>query len=287
MDGTSTPDIGRYGIFSALVHQPPTARDETAAELEELGFGAIWLANATVDDVAPVIAATSKAVVGTAIQSIWRHEAAPTAARCAALEAAHPGRFLLGLGVGHPQRTAGYKRPYAAMTGFLDALDDTDSGTPVPAGRRVLAALGPKMLGLSRDRAAGALPYLATAEQVAGARELLGDGPLLAPELGVVLESDPERARQLARAALERYLKLANYTNNWLRGGFTEDDLTGGGSDRLVDALFAWGDEKRIRARIDAFHTAGADHVVVQLIGDHSMVDLPSDSLRRLAGILH
>ena len=142
------------------------------------------------------------------------------------------------------------------------------------------------MLGLARDRAAGALPYLVTAEQVAAAREALVPGPLLAPELGVVLEPDPGRARTLAREALAMYLSLTNYIRNWLRGGFTEDDLAGGGSDRLVDALFAWGDEERVRARVDDFLAAGADHVALQLIDDRSSGALPREGWRRLAEVV-
>ena len=285
MTGTDTPALGRYGVFTfaGVVERSPRARGELAAWLEELGFGAIWLANATAEAAAPFLAATSKVIVGTAIQCIWTQDAASTAAQYAELEAAHPGRFVLGLGVGHPQRNAEYQRPFAALSEYLDGLDDPAGGKPVPAGRRVLAALGPRMLGLARDRTAGTLPYLVTAEHVAEARATLGEGPLLAPEVGVVLATDPTQARTLARGALARYLPLTNYTRNWFRGGFTEEDLAGGGSDRLIDALFAWGDEEQIRARLDAFHAAGADHVVLQPIEEAG----PSpDGLRRLGRLL-
>ncbi|MEU0060646.1 LLM class F420-dependent oxidoreductase, partial [Streptomyces sp. NPDC006334] len=259
--------IGRYGIWSVGLRSEDPARRgelaEAAAELEELGFGALWLGgNSSAANALPLVEATSKIVVGTSIQSIWQHDAADSAARLAELEAAHPGRFVLGLGVSHGPRVEGYRRPYAAMVGYLDELDEAG----VPAGSRMLAALGPRMLELSRDRAAGAIPYLVTPEHTAQARETLGEGPVLAPEFKVVLETDPTRARALARTALAPYLALPNYTNSFLRLGFSEDDLTGDGSDRLIDALFAWGDETRVRERIDAFHQAGADHVALQIV---------------------
>ncbi len=193
----------------------------------------------------------------------------------------HPGRFVLGLGVSHGPRVEGYSRPYSTMVGYLDDLDKAG----MRAGHRLLAALGPRMLELSRDRAAGAIPYLVTPEHTAQARERLGEGPLLAPEFKVVLDSDPARARATARAYLAMYLQLPNYTKNFLNLGFTEADVTGGGSDRLIDAVFAWGDESTIRARIDAFHAAGADHVALQLVQD-DMTSLPREGWRRLASLL-
>ncbi|WP_046916750.1 LLM class F420-dependent oxidoreductase, partial [Streptomyces stelliscabiei] len=259
---TSTARVGRYGVWSAgLRTEDPARRGEladSAAELEALGYGAIWLGGSTgVQHAVPLVEATSHITVATGIQSIWQHEAADTALRFAELEARHPGRFLLGLGVSHAKLAEQYRRPYAAMVAYLDALD----AAGVPADRRVLAALGPKMLRLSRDRAAGSHPYLVTPEHTAEAREALGEGPLLAPELKVILETDAARARSTARAHLAFYLTLPNYTNTFLRLGFTESDLGDGGSDRLIDAVYAWGADDRIRARVDEFHAAGADHV--------------------------
>jgi probable F420-dependent oxidoreductase len=198
------------------------------------------------------------------------------------VEAAYPGRFVLGLGVSHAKLADQYRRPYSALVAYLDALD----GAGLPADRRVLAALGPKVLELSRDRAAGAVPYLVTAEHTAQAREILGTRPLLAPELKVVLETDPARARSLARETLAMYLALPNYTKNLLRLGFTEDDLADGGSDRLVDAVFAWGDDHRIRDRINAFHEAGADHVALQVVDKTPRDGLQREGWRRLASLL-
>ncbi|WP_298564798.1 LLM class F420-dependent oxidoreductase [Streptomyces luteogriseus] len=280
--------VGRYGIWSVgLRSEDPDRRGEraeAAAELEELGYGAVWLGgNSSAANAAPLIEATSKLTVGTSIQSIWQHEPDAAATAFAELESAHPGRFLLGLGVSHAKRVEQYARPYSALVEHLDGLD----ASGVPADRRLLAALGPKSLRLARDRAAGSIPYLVTPEHTAHAREILGEAPLLAPELGVVPETDPDRARALAREFLELYLPLPNYTNNFLRHGFTEDDLLDGGSDRLVDALFAWGDDAAIRAKIDAFFEAGADHVALQVLDGAPRDGLPRKAWRDVATLLH
>ncbi|MFI2414918.1 LLM class F420-dependent oxidoreductase [Streptomyces sp. NPDC018947] len=279
--------VGRYGVWSAQLRADAPAgaaeRADAVAELERLGFGAVWLGgNSSARDAAPLVAASSRVVVGTSIQSVWEHEASAAAASFAELEVAHPGRFVLGLGVSHGPRVAGYGRPYAKMTGYLDELDRAG----MRPGHRVLAALGPRMLELARDRAAGAIPYLVTPEHTARARERLGEGPLLAPEFKVVLDTDPFRARATARAFLARYLELPNYTRNFLSLGFTEDDVTGGGSDRLIDAVFAWGDEDTVRERIAAFHDAGADHVALQVVEDAPAGTLPREGWRRLAALL-
>ncbi|MFF5309335.1 LLM class F420-dependent oxidoreductase [Streptomyces massasporeus] len=279
--------VGRYGIWSVgLRSEDPDRRGElaeAAAELEELGYGAVWLGgNSSAANAAPLIEATSKLTVGTSIQSIWQHEPDAAATAFAELESAHPGRFLLGLGVSHAKRVEQYARPYSALVEHLDGLD----AAGVPADRRLLAALGPKSLRLARDRAAGSIPYLVTPEHTAHAREILGEAPLLAPELGVVPETDPDRARALAREFLEIYLPLPNYTNNFLRHGFTEDDLKDGGSDRLVDALFAWGDDAAIRTKIDAFFEAGADHVALQVLDGAPRDGLPRKAWREVAALL-
>ncbi|MFE9440999.1 LLM class F420-dependent oxidoreductase [Streptomyces sp. NPDC006602] len=279
--------VGRYGIWSVGLRSEDPARRgelaEAAAELEELGYGAVWLGgNSAAANAVPLIEATSTLTVGTSIQSIWEHEPADSAAAFADLEAAHPGRFLLGLGVSHAKLADQYRRPYSALVAYLDALDEA----AVPANRRLLAALGPKTLELARDRAAGSIPYLVTPEHTAYARELLGEAPLLAPELAVVLEADPTSARALARESLAMYLSLPNYTNNFLRHGFTEDDLTNGGSDRLIDALFAWGDDTTIRTRIEAFHEAGADHVALQVVDGEPRDALPRKAWQRLSSLL-
>ncbi|WP_406477389.1 LLM class F420-dependent oxidoreductase [Streptomyces sp. NBC_01615] len=279
--------VGRYGIWSVgLRSEDPAKRAEVAeaaAELEQLGYGAVWLGGSSAaHHSVPLLEATSRLTVGTSIQSIWQYDAEASAAGFAEVDAAHPGRFVLGLGVSHAKLADQYRRPYSALVAYLDALD----AAGVPAERRVLAALGPKTLQLSADRAAGAIPYLVTPEHTAQARAILGEAPLLAPEFKVVPETDPTRARALAREALAMYLSLPNYTNSFLRLGFTEDDLADGGSDRLIDALYAWGDEDRIRDRINAFHEAGADHVAIQVVDGGPRDGLQREAWRRLADLL-
>ncbi|MFF3748872.1 LLM class F420-dependent oxidoreductase [Streptomyces sp. NPDC002018] len=287
---TLKESVGRYGIWSSGLRSEEALASgearEAAAELEELGFGAVWLGMSGAEHAVPLIEATSRLTVATGILSIWRYEAADAAADFLRVESEHPGRFVLGIGASHAKLAAQYRRPYASMVEYLDGLD----AGGVPAGRVVLAALGPKMLELSRDRAGGAHPYLVTPEHTAQARDILGQGPLLAPELKVVLDTDPESARATARDYLAMYLGLPNYTNSFLRLGFTENDFKDGGSDRLIDAVYAWGDDTRIRQRIDAFHEAGADHVALQVVEPGSTAGapgpLPRAGWRRLAEVL-
>ncbi|AXG78121.1 LLM class F420-dependent oxidoreductase [Streptomyces paludis] len=276
--------MGRYGIWSSELHTVGAGeRGVAAAELGALGYGGVWFGGSPgVGDAAPLVEGSAGIVVATGILSIWQHTPAEVGARFLELEAAHPGRFVLGIGASHAKLAAQYERPYSAMVEYLDGLD----AAGVPASRVVLAALGPKMLRLSRDRAGGAHPYLVTPEHTAEAREILGAQPLLAPDLKVVLETDPQIARSAAREHFSRYLLLPNYTNNFLRLGFTEDDFTGGGSDRLIDAVYAWGDDARVRDRIDAFLAAGADHLALQIVRDGAATGLPVEGWRRLAGVL-
>ncbi|MFJ2633094.1 LLM class F420-dependent oxidoreductase [Streptomyces sp. NPDC087422] len=285
--------LGRIGIWSgawtAAVNGAGVtytgAYDEAAAEVEALGYGAVWLGGSPGVAVAePLLKATTRLTVATGILNIWNDEAADVASQWAAVERTHPGRFLLGLGVSHGPLVKRYARPYSAMVDYLAALDAAPE--PVPAGRRVLAALGPKMLELSRDRAGGAHPYLVTPEHTAKARAVLGAGPLLAPEVKVVLDTDLESGRAKARDHLKLYLALPNYTSNLLRSGFIEEDLAGGGSDRLVDAVFAVGDESVIAARAAEFLAAGADHLAVQVVTGDPARPLPLAEWRRLAPVL-
>lgn len=285
------PDPGRTGIWIRSSALSPGAADtaEVAGELEEAGYGALWLGAASGDlaQVSSLLAQTRRLVVATGIVSIWTNPAGTTAAAYAAVAGKYPGRVLLGLGVSHPHvvERAGlrYTRPYHAMVSYLGELDSATA--PVPPEGRALAALGPRMLRLAAQRSAGAHPYLVTPEHTRRAREVLGTGPLLAPEQKVVLETDPATAREIGRTSVSFYLQAPNYTRNLLRLGFTEDDFTGGGSDRLVDALVAWGDTGAVLSRIREHHDAGADHVAVQVLtADGS---LPRAQWQRLGEALH
>lgn len=256
-----TVELGRYGVRGPAAHW--AGRGEHAAELEELGFGTLWLGGSpdgsVMATVADLLDATQKIALATSIMNVWTTPAAEVNDGYRAL--AWTDRFLVGIGVGHRENVGEvYHSPYQKLVHYLDELD-------VPRDRLALAALGPRVLRLAAARTSVAHPYLVTPEYTARARETVGAGVLLAPEQHVVLEEDPERARELGREALAYYLGLPNYTRNWLRHGFTEDDLPGGGSDRLVDALVAWGPVERIARRLREHHDAGADHVVVQVVG--------------------
>jgi probable F420-dependent oxidoreductase len=269
--------LGRVGIWTRQFDEVPAARmQEAAAELEQLGYGAIWFGEAwgreALTKAGLLLAATKKAVIATGIANIYGRAPMTMAAAQKTLAEAYPGRFLLGLGVSHAplveMRGQRYEKPVATMRAYLDAMDRAEYRTVAPATRppRVLAALGPQMLRLSAKRADGAHPYNVTPEHTARARAILGAGKYLCPEQAVVFETDAAKARAIGRAFLQIYLTLPNYTNKFLRLGFTTKDLAGGGSDRLIDAIVAWGDAQRIQERIRAHHAAGADHVCVQVL---------------------
>jgi probable F420-dependent oxidoreductase len=280
------------GIWSApLRYGDATKGAEAAAEVEALGYDTIWLPDVGGDlfgAVENLLAATETVTVASGILNIWMHEPADAAAAHARLADTYGRRFLMGIGVSHGPfidmvKEGQYRKPLTHMRDYLDGIDA--SSLPVPEDERVLAALGPKMLQLAKARTAGTHPYLVLPEHTATAREALGDGPLVAPEQGVVLDTDPETARATARTHLATYLALPNYTNNWLRLDFTEDDLADGGSDRLVDALVVWGDEQIIADRVQAHRDAGADHVCIQVLTDDPSDD-GLEQLRRLAPAL-
>jgi probable F420-dependent oxidoreductase len=283
--------IGVWGTGIWLQEARRQEATEVAAELEELGYTSLWLSAgfgsgvpALFDD---LLGATRTLTVASGILSIWHSTPAQTATAVADLQRDHPGRFMLGLGASHAPRVERngqeYARPYSRMVDYLDALDQ---GTPAtPPERRVLAALGPRMLRLSADRSAGAHPYFVPVEHTAYAREVLGEGPLLVPEQAVVLETDPERARAIARHHMARYLGLPNYTNNLRRLGWAESDVAGGGSDQLVDAIVAWGEPGAVTERLQAHLDAGADTVLVQALGAERE-QFPRHDYRALAGVL-
>ncbi len=260
---------------------------DTAAELEGLGYSALWSSGGFDPGLATrfgrLLAATDHLAVASGIVSIWPTRPKEVAGAVADLDAKYPGRFLLGLGASHAPVVENYARPYAHMVEYLDVLDT--HGSAVAKDRRVLAALGPRMLALAGERAAGAHPYFVPVEHTARAREVLGQGPLLAPEVTVVLERDPAAARDVARTFTEGYLTLPNYTNNLRTLGFDEDDLAGGGSDRLVDAVVFWGDVDTISARIAEHFEAGADHVCVQVLST-TRTSFPMAEYRELAPAL-
>jgi probable F420-dependent oxidoreductase len=285
--------IAGTGIWSSTLRYGDEAEAaDAAAELEALGYTAMWIPDIGGDVFSAVdrlLRVTSTVTVATGILNLWMHTAAETAERHAELSVEHDHRFLVGIGVSHAPlidsvKAAGtYERPLTKVREFLDGLDAAP--IPLPIGDRVLAALGPKMLELAGTRAAGTHPYLVTPEHTAAARAALGAGPIVASEQGAVLVSDPVNARAVARSHLAGYLGLPNYTNNWKRLGFTDDDLAGGGSDRLVDALVVWGDEEAVAARVRDHRDAGADHVCIQVLTADPRA-FPREEWRRLAPAL-
>jgi probable F420-dependent oxidoreductase len=279
------------GVWSAgLRRQDRAAAREAADELDALGFAAIWIPGSSGGDVFDraddIVAATSQAVVATGIVNIWMHTVEEVAQRSDDLDAASGGRFLLGLGCSHEPlvRRAGlsYGSPLEKMGQFLDGLD---ADGRVPHGHRVLAALGPRMLSVAHERAAGAHPFNVTPVHTAMARNALGPNAVLATELKVLLETSPTSAREVARTQLAPHLQLPNYVRNLLRLGFADHDVAGTGSDRLVDGLVAWGDEEAIRRRLTEHFDAGADHVCLNAVTP-DVADLPIPTWRRLAAAL-
>jgi probable F420-dependent oxidoreductase len=255
------------GIWSVeLRFGDPGETAEAAAELDELGFAALWVPGGIggdlTGDVDRLLAATRQATIATGILNVWKHEPHDIGLWWKGLSGDHQARTLLGLGVSHSHLIGeAYRQPMAVMRDYLERI----AAEGLPADSLCLAALGPKMLELARDKTAGAHPYLVTPEHSAIARDILGPDRLLAPEQGVVLESDPAVAREMARGAFAQYQQYPNYVNSWRRLGFSDDDITNA-SDRLIDALFAWGSMDRISERVKAHLSAGADHVCLQVI---------------------
>jgi probable F420-dependent oxidoreductase len=279
-------EIGTVGIWhrGRIWDAAGGELEEAAAELEELGYGAIWSGSseANLERQGRMLSATSGIVAATGIVNVWFNPADELAASFQRLNSEHPDRLLIGLGSSHaPQVEAQgvkYEKPLSTLRAYLDELDAMDEG--IPADRRVLAALGPKALSLAAARSLGAHPYLVTPAHTHEARERVGPGPWLAPEQKVVLESDPAKAREIARDVLPLYLRLPNYANSLKRQGFSDEDLADGGSDRLVDALVAWGEPEEILERVAEHREAGADHVSLQVLGP---AGLPRKEWRALA----
>ncbi|HEY2100168.1 MAG: hypothetical protein QOC67_4575 [Pseudonocardiales bacterium] len=295
-DGDRFP-IPRIGIWTGALDTVPASRSrELAAELEELGYGAVWLPEVAGRDpfvhLALILSATRTLIGATGIANIWARDAVATSGAVKGLTEAFPERMLLGLGVSHQNlvgdlRGHNYDKPLTAMRNYLDGMDKAPylAQRPTTPVRRVLAALRPRMLRLAAERTDGAHPYFVTPEHTARARETLGAGPLLCPEQAVVLESDPDKARAIGREYTKVYLGQPNYVNSILELGFTEADLADGGSDKFVDALVAWGDADQIVARVREHLDAGADHVAVQALPETKR-GVPDGQWRDLAPAL-
>ena len=265
-----TTELGQFGLWTSYRTLGEENAGDAAKLAERLGYGTVWLGGSpNPAKVTPLLAATERLAAATGIVNIWQTEPHTAAAERAQLEADYPGRFLLGIGIGHPEATSDYKHPLKATREFLDALDS--SQRPVPPEARCLAALGPKMLDLSRDRSRGTHPYFTSPEHTRFARERVGPGKLVAPELACVVDTDVERARVTAREYAKMYLGLSNYTNNLLRFGFDEADLADGGSDRLIDTIVPHGSAEDIAAAAHEHVDAGADHVCLQTVGIHGV----------------
>jgi probable F420-dependent oxidoreductase len=271
--------LGQIGIWQS--------RNKGAAEVivpavEELGYGALWLGGSPSVEQALVYVEAGKTLpIVTSILNVWQHDPADVARDHHRLVRDHPDRFILGIGIGHPEATSDYTRPLKTMREFFDGLDQAD--TPVPKDQRLAAALGPNMLDLSAERSLGTNPYFVDVQHTRFARERLGPDALVATEVAVVVEADPETARKHAREFAERYLQMSNYTSNLLRFGYTEDDLADGGSDRLIDAVIPHGTPEQVAEAVRAHLEAGADHVCLQPLGHGAE---PLEDFAKLAKVL-
>jgi probable F420-dependent oxidoreductase len=271
------PELGRIGVWRR--HQQGL---DAVGQIEALGYSTLWVGGSpSLGQVRPFLERSSTMTIATGILNIWRHDPAAVAAGHVDLTDAFPGRFLLGIGVGHPEATSDYTRPVKAMGEFVDGLDAADP--PVPRDVRIAAALGPKMLDLAAERSIGTHPYFTTPEHTRFARERIGPDHVVAPEVAVVVETDPGVAREKAREYAASYLRLSNYTLNLLRFGFDESDIADGGSDRLIDTVIPHGSPEAIAEAVRAHFDAGADHVCLQPLGHGAW---PMDDYRALAEVL-
>jgi probable F420-dependent oxidoreductase len=275
-------ELTKIGIWTSYRVLGEENATEAASLAESLGFGAFWLGGSPrLPTVRPLLAASERMIVATGIVNVWKYDPAELAAEHAALTRDYPGRLLLGIGIGHPEATSEYRKPLTTMRNFLDGLDAASE--PVPREQRCVAALGPKMLDLSAERSLGTHPYFTPAEHTRFARERVGKGALVAPELACVVDSDTERARATARTYAKLYLGLSNYTGNLLRFGYTEADIADGGSDRLIDTIVPHGSADEIATVVRAHLDAGADHVCLQAVGT---TGTPREEWTALAGAL-
>jgi probable F420-dependent oxidoreductase len=289
----TTQNLGRVGLWTAAFDLQPMAKaQEAIAQVEEMGFSTVWVPEAVLREpfasTSLLLSATKKMVLATGIASLHARTAQTMNAGWRTVSEAFPDRFLLGIGVSHAPMVMGvhkgaYEKPYTTMVNYLEAMDNGVFLSPQPASppQRVLAALGPKMLKLSAERAAGAHPYFVPVEHTPYARDIMGPDALLAPEQAVVFETDPTKARAIARQHMTTYTRLPNYTNNLKRFGFTEEEIVNQ-EDRLVDAIVAWGSTDTIVARIKQHLDSGANHVCVQVLGENP-AGLPMREWQELA----
>jgi probable F420-dependent oxidoreductase len=296
MSNAEQPDLGRIGLWTfALDVQPMAKAQEAAAEIDEMGFGTVWLPEAVGREIfsssALILSATKNIKVASGIASIAARTAHTMQSGWKTLSEAFPGRFVLALGVSHSHMVTklhklSYDKPYSNMVEYLDVMDKSPYAGAAPQSPmyRMIGALGPKMLQLSAERTAGAHPYFTTPQHTAEARALLGAKPLSAPEIAVIFETDKDKARATARKFMSTYTRLPNYANNLMRLGFTQDDVTNQ-SDKLVDEIVTWGGLDKIAARIKEHHDAGANHVCVQVL-THDPLELPMAGWRELSALL-
>jgi probable F420-dependent oxidoreductase len=295
---TAPRSLGKVGAWLGLLNfQPANAEREIVSEIEELGYGSIWIGESPtgkeiLSHAGLLLSASSRIVVATGIANIWARDPLAMETGARTLGEAYPGRFILGMGVSHSPlvqtRGHAYERPVSRMRAFLEQMDfEREYHLPAPPERvpRILAALRPAMLELAAELTDGAHPYFVPVEHTRRAREILGPGKLLIPEQGVLLETDPTVARQAAREHAAFYLGATNYVESLRSLGWTDADLAGGGSDALLDAIVAWGDEDAILARIRAHFDAGADHVCIQPV-TADRHDIGLAQLRQLAPAL-
>jgi probable F420-dependent oxidoreductase len=281
----ATSDLGKFGVFVLGGVFSGGAAPEQAQEIERLGYGTLWVSGsppAELSFVEPLLESTTTLKVATGVVNVWSADAKTVAESFHRINTAYPGRFVLGIGAGHPEHTEQYRKPYDTLVDYLDELDEYR----VSANQRVIAALGPRVLRLAAQRTAGAHPYNTTPEHTAQAREVIGPNAVLLPEHKVALTTDTDEARAIARRVMAdtyNYFALANYVSNWKRLGFTDADLTRPGSDKFIDALVAHGTPDDIAERLDEHLRAGANHVVIQVLGGPDKL-LPT--LAELAGPL-
>jgi probable F420-dependent oxidoreductase len=275
-------DFGNFGAWTSYRRIGKENAGEAARAVEEAGLGTLWIGGSPrLEEMRPLLEGSEKLLVGTSIVNIWGYDPADLVAEYAALEADFPGRLCVGIGVGHPEATSDYKRPLTNLEAFLDGIDA--AAEPIPVDRRIIAALGPKMLAMSAKRSLGTIPYFTSVDHTRFSRETVGPDALVIPEIACVIDEDVERARATARDYAAMYLKLSNYTNALLEHGFDQADIEDGGSDRLIDHVIPHGTAADIAAAARAHVEAGADHVALQTIGGEGV---PADEWSKLAAAL-